>query len=129
MLYLVLCKTFHMLHRTSTSSSCSYNLHRMNIFSDISVTKIKTLFSLQIKFKQLTKIVACSSSLGHNVDGELRGFLYILPSSSISVDSSSSSQSSSSSSYVWGAEVVASNGKLNTVTLELLIIIMYRRIM
>lgn len=44
-----------------------------------------------------TSKVACSSSLGHSVDGEFLGFLYILPSSSISVESSSSQSSSSSS--------------------------------
>lgn len=42
--------------------------------------------------------VACSSSRGHSVDGEFRGFLYIRPSSSASDESSSSSNSSSSSS-------------------------------
>lgn len=47
----------------------------------------------------LTKRVACSSSLGQRVEGEFLGFLYIFPSSSISLDSSSS-QSSSSSSVV-----------------------------
>lgn len=48
--------------------------------------------------------VACSSSRGHSVDGEFRGFLYTLPSSSASDESSSSSQSSSSSSS--GASVI-----------------------
>lgn len=47
----------------------------------------------------LTSKVACSSSLGHSVEGEFLGFLYTLPSSSIS-DDSGSSQSSSSSSVV-----------------------------
>lgn len=63
---------------------------------------------------ELTSSVACSSSLGHKVEGEFLGFLYIFPSSSISSPDSSSSKSSSSSSE--GVGVVLDTAERRTLT-------------